>query len=428
MTSRYYAIVLAFFIALIPLTCLAYEIQQDSDDSNAKLQLGSAVPMFGRNQYHTNQSPFIGSLSGVQYWNLTCDTRYLTAPAIGNDGTIYVTSEAGFLYAVSSTGTLKWKYKLYGSALYENLRGTPLIGSDGTIYQGSTDGYFYALRGSDGTLLWRTYISGRGRMSGSAAISKEGTLYVGSYAFDSYTKPSGLQALNSLNGSILWSYNTNEPVHETGPIVDFYGNVYFVTNGRYLYGVNQLGNLIFKTDLTVGGATTSVESSPAMDPRTGTIYVGAGYRLVAVNPKGQKLWEYYTGYEINSTPAISNDGSIYFGSNGLYAMNSDGTLKWWYKTNALLPCNPTIDASGNIFISSSSSSLYVFSSDGKLIKSISVTSSRTYASPAIGSTGLIYLGDDKGRLFAVGTSTAPCACGSLDSSYTSTSMNVCIGC
>jgi outer membrane protein assembly factor BamB len=351
----------------------------------------------------------------------------MTAPTIGSDGTIYVNSVSSTLYAISSSGTLKWKY-VFGST--GPLQGSPLIGSDGTIYQGSSDGYFYAIKGSDGALKWKTYISGRGRIYGSAAISKEGTLYVGTYAFDASVKPSGLQALSPLNGSVIWSYNTLEPVYETGPIVDFAGNIYFVTSGRYLYGITPSGRELFRTDLTGSKSpTTTVKSSPAMNPSTGTIYVGAGYRLVAVNPKGLKLWEYYTGYEINSTPAISSvNGTVYFGSDGLYAINPDGSLKWKYTTTTQLPCNPTIDANGNVFIASSSSSLLIINPDGKLIKNIKVTPTRTYASPTIGSDGLIYIGDDSGRLYAIGTPSAPCKCGSLDSSYTSTSMDVCIGC
>ena len=45
-------------------------------------------------------------------------------------------------------------------------------------------------------------------------------------------------------------------------------------------------------------------------------------------------WEFLTGFNVQSSPAIGADGSIYFGSgdNYIYAITPSGTLIWKYLT------------------------------------------------------------------------------------------------
>ena len=65
-------------------------------------------------------------------------------------------------------------------------------------------------------------------------------------------------------------------------------------------------------------------SSPAIGP-DGTVYVGSGFKLYAINGKsGVKLWEFVTGHDVSSSPAIGSDGTVYVGSdNKLYAIKTD---------------------------------------------------------------------------------------------------------
>jgi hypothetical protein len=75
----------------------------------------------------------------------------------------------------------------------------------------------------------------------------------------------------------------------------------------------------------------SVDSSPAIGSN-GTVYVGSGDKLYAINGKtGVKLWEFETGGYVSSSPAIGSDGTVYVGSydKKLYALktNSKGPAK-----------------------------------------------------------------------------------------------------
>jgi len=70
-----------------------------------------------------------------------------------------------------------------------------------------------------------------------------------------------------------------------------------------------------------------VNSSPAIGS-DGTVYVGGSYdkKLYALSGKtGDKLWEFETGRNVRSSPAIGPDGTVYVGSldNKLYAIKTD---------------------------------------------------------------------------------------------------------
>jgi len=80
-----------------------------------------------------------------------------TSPAIGNDGTVYVGSDDWYLYAITPDGNLKWKFKtgsgsnlgllglIMWGLLKDRVRSSPVIDNDGTVYVGSEDGYIYAI-------------------------------------------------------------------------------------------------------------------------------------------------------------------------------------------------------------------------------------------------------------------------------------------
>ena len=63
---------------------------------------------------------------------------------------------------------------------------------------------------------------------------------------------------------------------------------------------------------------------------------------------GKKDWSFKTATNINSSPAIGSDGTVYVGSNddNLYAINPDGSNKWIYKTGGNVESSPAISSDG----------------------------------------------------------------------------------
>src|SRR5262249_10619905 len=76
------------------------------------------------------------------------------------------------------------------------------------------------------------------------------------------------------------------------------------------------------------------DSSPAVSAN-GTIYFGDFEgKLWAVTAEGKRKWSFLTGLEIRSSPAIGANGTIYFGSRDrkFYALNAEGTKQWAFDT------------------------------------------------------------------------------------------------
>ncbi|MEO0112254.1 MAG: PQQ-binding-like beta-propeller repeat protein [candidate division WOR-3 bacterium] len=145
-----------------------------------------------------------------------------------------------------------------------------------------------------------------------------------------------------------------------------------------------------------------ISSSPAIG-NDGTIYFGSiDCFLYALNPDGKLKWKFKTDGKVFSSPAIGNDGTIYFGShdNFLYALNPDGTLKWKFETGSGVFSSPAIGNDGTIYFGSDDYFLYALNPDGNL-KWKFKTGSSIYSSPAIGNDGTIYFGSDDHFLYAL---------------------------
>ncbi len=95
--------------------------------------------------------------------------------AIAKDGTVYIVSLDQYLFAISSNGKIKWKFPI---GLAVDSWASPAIGPDGTIYITSSPpkGGLYAIN-PDGTEKWH-YSTSTG-MFNSPSIDKNENIYVG---------------------------------------------------------------------------------------------------------------------------------------------------------------------------------------------------------------------------------------------------------
>ena len=73
-----------------------------------------------------------------------------------------------------NSGTKKWLF-----ATYATIHSSPAIGADGTVYVGTYDGNIFAVDGSSGAKKW-TFFIGAAEISASPAIAPDGSVYVGS--------------------------------------------------------------------------------------------------------------------------------------------------------------------------------------------------------------------------------------------------------
>jgi len=142
-----------------------------------------------------------------------------------------------------------------------------------------------------------------------------------------------------------------------------------------------------------------IESSPVISDK-GTIYVGAG-DLYAFSSDGTYKWSFGAYGGVKSTPAIGSDGTIYVGSrdSNFYAVNHDGEQKWKFETEGEVVSSPTIADDGTIYFGSKGGHLYALNPNGT--ERWSFNAGEISSSPAISEDGTIYVGSYSGTLFAL---------------------------
>jgi outer membrane protein assembly factor BamB len=123
---------------------------------------------------------------------------------------------------------------------------------------------------------------------------------------------------------------------------------------------------------------------------------------------------------MRSSPAVGADGSIYLGTNGgnpasiFLALESNGTLKWIFAPSDLPPdvpfthfdiySSPAIGSDGTIYFGQEFGRVYALEPDGGTIRWIVETASGiTWSSPALTSHGTLLIGDLAGNLYAIET-------------------------
>lgn len=237
-----------------------------------------------------------------------------------------------------------------------------------------------------GSLKWK--FQGTYGFHSSPTIGLDGTIYIGSY--DDY-----LYAINP-DGSMKWKFKTNGDV-KSSAVIDIHGNIYFGSTDDYLYAVKNDGTLKWKYD------TGDINSSPSIGP-DGTIYVSSTKGLYALNADGTYKWSKYLLFNYyDSSPTIDSNGTIYIGRYGnynLYAINPDGSIKWEFYSGQS-PLYPSIGPDSTIYFSSGSY-LYALNFSGSLKWKLKAHDYRTIDTyPAIDSNGTIYIGVKQDKFYAI---------------------------
>ena len=195
--------------------------------AHAQLMPLAAWPMRGRTALHTANGLVAAPGNHAVVVKYQTGGWVESSPAIGADGTVYVGSNDGNLYALSTAdGSRMWQYQTRGS-----VSSSPAIGADFTVYVGSDDGNLYALSTVSpdaGSLNWQ-YPTG-GAIRSSPAIGADGTVYVGSDDHNLYALiPDGPD-----EDRLKWQQPTGGAIRSS-PAIGADGTVYVGSNDGNLY-------------------------------------------------------------------------------------------------------------------------------------------------------------------------------------------------
>jgi outer membrane protein assembly factor BamB len=313
---------------------------------------------------------------GDMIWEFHVD-NIMNSPAIGSNGTIYVGSGDGNLYAINPNGKRKWKFKAGRAAEFG-----PTVGSDGTVYVGSGR-TVYAIS-PNGTKKWQFETESSLGNEGAPAIGIDGTVYIHTWG------NSGRSHFHTLNRD--GSQRGHRSVFLEGgfaPSIGIDGTIYIPQRSRHIniqrpneYQKWEVaGSNINLTPLAIGSdgtvyVGTSEKKVYALDRNTGakkwvflangwsnycpvigsdgTVFVVSGKTVCAINgATGSKKWDSVIGDYMLSSPVIGNDGTIYVVSRDkkIHALaGNTGEKQWEVNTRAIPERSPVIGSDGTLYV------------------------------------------------------------------------------
>jgi len=443
--------------------------------------------MFMQNAQHTGKSRFSGPISTVTSSASATPVASAGAgfrsPVIAVDGTVYAGGADGKVYAYNSDTTMTTKvgWPVTLGAGSGSVIGTPAIDpNDGSIYVPTTGGFVYALK-PDGTNKWaapfRTALAfdtlfpspspGPGVQSGISISPNGAVLYFATFpvvgTVRGVVNPGAVIAVSASTGALFWtSVSFLAPGRFTAtPSLSHDGTrLYIGCEDSNFYALDAaLGTKVWKYSPS---SSSSFQSSAVVSSDDSTVFVGCNDNNVYAfntafqggdNNAAQIKWFYVTSGSVGtSSPALFTDsnaleqvviantaGTVY----SLYANPTAGMMNvnkqvlatnvvWLYKVqgafsaSANIQASPSVGADGTVYIGGTDASstnyapiqLYALkattiggSSNGPS-PSIGVNAVWSYAvsadnsrpirgSAAIGANGSVYFGDasTSGKLY-----------------------------
>lgn len=278
----------------------------------------------------------------------------MAAPAIGADGTIYVTNNEEKIFAVNRNGTQQWAFG--GGPYADRDMGHIAAALDQNYLYTPRRAGLHALRLTSGESDWTAGVGFK--VSGAVSILPNGVIV--------YTGVGRLDAVYG-EGRTVWQYPVMDPPMTVDMILRSGGRI-------------PAGNFWLESGIAVGS--------------DGTLYAcGTDSRLVALGWDGTYKWEFKTKTRtVNlASPVIAADGTIYFASEDgmLYALNGDGTQKWAVSTGGTIAATPMLATDGTIYVVNSAA-LVAVSPEGQVVEK-AVRGAGAESSPTLGPDGTIYV-------------------------------------
>ncbi|RYF79260.1 MAG: hypothetical protein EON98_14825, partial [Chitinophagaceae bacterium] len=313
---------------------------------------------------------------------------------------IFIASNDGNLYALDSTGSIRWKYFMK-QALSSSwgIFSNPTL-YKGAVYVGGGQLFLYSLNAANGSLNWvNTLVDPNfGGIDVSTITIKDGTLFTNAerYATYAFTVETGVQKWRT---PLTGGYTS--PTVKDGVLYTAY------TDGH----LNALDATTGQIKWTFPPWTSSVQTRTGPTVVDGIVYAGSSTRLQALNASsGQPLWNYTAQGLVSSSPTVV-DNVVYFSSETLYAYALDaktGALKWrsdpimgYGDSWAHLASSPFVDKE-NFYVGSSDSSFYCLNRETGKTKWKMKTNGTIVSSP-VASNGYVYFGSSDKNIYCLST-------------------------
>ncbi|MEM3845796.1 MAG: PQQ-binding-like beta-propeller repeat protein [Candidatus Parvarchaeota archaeon] len=297
-------------------------------DSNGNVYFGS-----------TDDYVYALNSNGQLIWKYDTGSRIGSSPAISN-GVLYIGNEAGYLDAINITnGQLNWSYKTGGYIL-----SSPAVDADGTIYVGSEDGNLYALN-SNGSLYWK-YPTGN-VVGTSPVIAPGGYVYFGSNSDSVYCLSTG----NGVGlGAGPWPMFRRDIVHSAvGSVNQF--ELLGDFDGTGTLNFNDLMDIALAWGAKVGQSNYNIkyDIGPAADTQ-GYGYYDTAYPDGVINFTDLMVFAMNWGKQAVNPPDIAGILSANISPDNITESASGNYIFLTVNLNNVMGCNLVIKENGAKFV------------------------------------------------------------------------------
>lgn len=165
----------------------------------------------------------------------------LDAGGIIHNGTLYVGSQDGYIFAVEledRRGRNTWDHAREQGYTGWYIHSSPAIDSQGALIVAGREEHLYGF-GEGGKELWKTFIPGQ--MLASPVLDENDHAYVAVTQAERGREPRGfLVCVDGNSHKVRWEYQAKGPVEST-PVIGDDGIIYFGDNTGFVHAVNPNG-------------------------------------------------------------------------------------------------------------------------------------------------------------------------------------------
>lgn len=170
--------------------CISVPDLTGPTSDGGSVELDGVWPAFGVDARNTGHAETTGPTDPAVDWRFETTGPIFDGVAVA-DGSVYVGSTDGTLYAVDATsGDEQWRFPVRGQ-----VRTTPAVAAD-RVFVGGAGGGLYAIDADSGRQDWEALVGVE--FSGSHPTVADGTVYAGG-------RDGALYALEATTGERLWT-------------------------------------------------------------------------------------------------------------------------------------------------------------------------------------------------------------------------------